>query len=266
MRRLGWTATDGSGLAVRDPSLVDARRVCAWCRGPMRAEARRDAKTCGQPCRQALHRFRVVPAGPTDAPARFAYADPPYPGLARRYYGCDEVDHCELVAKLVQDFPDGWALSTSAAALQAVLALCPSGVRVCVWVKGARATTAVRARNAFEPLIVAGGRLRHVAVSSSTRRGELATTDASRSTPTTPVASAGGRPVAPDLRDVLQWGGRQHSHPGALVGMKPAAFCEWMFRLLGAAAGDELVDLFPGSGAVSRAWGLYTSQLEVRRL
>lgn len=160
---------------------------------------------------------------------RFAYADPPYPGLARRYYGCPEVDHRELVDRLVAEFPDGWALSTSAEALQDVLGLCPPGVRTCPWVKGSRKGVSLRARNAWEPLIVAGGRPRRLG-------------------------------VAEDLDDVLLWGGRQHSHPGALIGMKSAAFCEWMFRQLGALVGDELVDLFPGSGAVTRAWRLYASQ------
>ncbi len=60
------------------------------------------------------------------------------------------------------------------------------------------------------------------------------------------------------LDDVLLWGGRQPSHPGALVGMKSAAFCEWVFRQLGAEPGDEFADLFPGSGAVSRAWRLFS--------
>jgi hypothetical protein len=160
---------------------------------------------------------------------RFGYADPPYPGLARKYYACAEVDHAELVARLVEGFPHGWALSTSASALPDVLRLCPPGARVAAWVRGPRKVPARRALNAWEPLIVVGGRARQVA-------------------------------VVEDLSDVLLWGGRQHSHPGALVGMKPAAFCEWMFRLLGAAQGDELVDLFPGSGAVTRAWKLYTSQ------
>jgi hypothetical protein len=59
------------------------------------------------------------------------------------------------------------------------------------------------------------------------------------------------------LDNTLAWGGRQHSHPDALVGMKPAAWCEWVFRMLGAQRGDELVDVFPGSGAVTRAWRLY---------
>jgi hypothetical protein len=41
--------------------------------------------------------------------------------------------------------------------------------------------------------------------------------------------------------------------------MKPAAFCEWVFRLLGAERQDSLTDFFPGSGAIARAWELYTS-------
>jgi hypothetical protein len=53
---------------------------------------------------------------------RFAYADPPYPGTARKYYGdqptfAGEVDHRQLVASLVDAGYDGWALSTSAKAL-----------------------------------------------------------------------------------------------------------------------------------------------------
>ncbi len=170
--------------------------------------------------------------------ALFAYADPPYPGLAGRYYDKPEVDHAALVSHLEAGYPDGWALSTSARALRGscpdsgapngVLALCPPSARICVWVRGARPGPARQARSAWEPLIVVGGR------------------------PTT-------LDVAQGLDDVLLWSGRQHSHPGAVVGMKSAAYCEWMFRLLGAHASDELVDLYPGSGAVGRAWSLYTS-------
>jgi hypothetical protein len=163
---------------------------------------------------------------------RFAYADPPYPGLARKYYGCEEVDHAELVSRLTAGPYDGWALSTSAAALRDVWALCPEGTRLNVWVNGPRKTKSYSALHAFEALLVFGGLERRV-------------------------------PVVEDLSDVLSWGGRQHSHPGALPGMKPAAFCEWMFRLLGASRGDHLDDLFPGSGAVERAWSLYTSPVDV---
>jgi hypothetical protein len=193
--------------------------------------------TCSKRCRQAKSRFKIRRAeiDATGRPLRFAYADPPYPGLARKYYGpeASEVDHAALVARLVEDFPDGWALSTSSEALRDVWALCPEGTRLAVWVNGGRAVKSYRALHAFEALLVFGGRPRP-------------------------------KPVVEDLRDVLTWGGRQHSHPNALPGMKPAAFCEWMFRLLGAARGDELVDLFPGSGAVSRAWELFTSPAPAR--
>lgn len=37
-------------------------------------------------------------------------------------------------------------------------------------------------------------------------------------------------------------------------GAKPLGFCYWLFDVLGLTPGDELVDLFPGSGAVSRPW------------
>jgi hypothetical protein len=47
--------------------------------------------------------------------------------------------------------------------------------------------------------------------------------------------------------------------PGHVIGAKPAAVCRWIFTLLGAAPGDILDDLYPGSGAVSRAWAAYTS-------
>jgi DNA modification methylase len=47
-----------------------------------------------------------------------------------------------------------------------------------------------------------------------------------------------------------------------VIGAKPAAFCRWVFELLGAAPGDVLEDLFPGSGAVGRAWQVYASRLQ----
>lgn len=149
-----------------------------------------------------------------------------------------EVDHEKLVRKLHRDY-DGWALSLSADSLPFVLAIVrrvvdPKRFRICIWVKGSRKGTAYRARNAWEPLIVVSGRSRQLS-------------------------------VAEDLDDVLVWGGRQHSHPRALVGMKPAPFCEWMFRLLGALPCDELVDVFPGSGAVMRAWRMFTGQSGSKR-
>ena len=52
---------------------------------------------------------------------RFAYADPPYIGQAKRHYShdplCAEVDHEELINRLFSEFPDGWALSASSSSL-----------------------------------------------------------------------------------------------------------------------------------------------------
>jgi hypothetical protein len=209
-------------------------RRCAWCRGPLRPGQRADAETCSQHCRQARH--RVAAAGPPllatrdgSPPMTFAYADPPYPGMARRCYGehpdyAGEVDHRELVDRLVGEFPDGWALSTSAAALPAVLALCPPDVRVAAWVRGERPTRSYRPLNAWEPVLYCGGR--PILLEPAERRVD---------------ALVHG--VAARRTDVDR-----------VVGAKPAAFAHWMFALLGATAGDQLLDLFPGSGGIARAW------------
>ena len=43
-------------------------------------------------------------------------------------------------------------------------------------------------------------------------------------------------------------------------GAKPDAFCLWLFDLLGMGPDDEFHDLFPGSGAVTRAWEKWRNQ------
>lgn len=151
-----------------------------------------------------------------------AYADPPYPGLARKYYAREEtyageVDHRALVASLAA-FGDGWALSTSSDALRDVLPLCPPRARVCAWVKPIGACPLTYGlHSSWEALIVVGGRQRR-----------------------------------PGRRD---WLAAQPARGGGdLPGRKPLAFCAFLFSALGLEAGDELVDLFPGSGIVGRAW------------
>ena len=42
--------------------------------------------------------------------------------------------------------------------------------------------------------------------------------------------------------------------PDRVTGAKPAAFVWWLFELLGLEPHDELADLFPGSGGVTRAF------------
>ncbi|WP_157249715.1 hypothetical protein [Nonomuraea typhae] len=226
-----------STAARADASRQNARQ-CAWCEQPIPGTARRDAVCCSVRCRQARHRFlRTVGTTPAVAPGRtlrLAYADPPYPGNARLYRGhrdyAGEVDHPALIAHLATY--DGWALSTSAAALPTVLALCPPGVRVAAWHRGERPTASRWPLNAWEPVIYTQGR----------------PNDPSR------------RTCATRRVDSLVHGiSAMTTLPERVIGAKPAAFCRWVFDLLGAQAGDSLDDLFPGSGAVSRAWAAFTT-------
>lgn len=184
---------------------------------------------------------------------KFAYADPPYPGQSWRVYGkhedyAGEVDHVELVARLVAEYPDGWALSTSASALPEVLALCPyrrgtdrknpgrvakgSSVRVLAWVKPQAPPYPVRVQFSWEPVILWGGR-----------------------------PYDGGPRTVKDVLTVSPQGHTFRAMPeGHVRGAKPPAFCRWIFNCLGAEPGDELDDLFPGSGAVTREWEAWRRQ------
>lgn len=221
---------------MTDPSLSDRR--CGWCEGPIPPRARRDAVYCCTLHRQAAHRFgkgrraRVA----TTKPMRFSFADPPYPGTAARYYRAQpdfagEVDHGQLIARLEHGYPDGWALSTSAAALRDVLLLCPPDVRVAAWVRGERPGAHLRPLSAWEPVIYRGGRALLTGPGPGRRTDALVHVARARTT-------MGRRRV---------------------VGAKPAVFAWWLFDLLGALPGDRLDDLFPGSGGIARAWDLYSS-------
>lgn len=219
------------------------RPRCGWCDKPIPAGKRRDARYCRQACRQAAHRFHagapavVAATARLEAadPRRLGYADPPYPGKAALYYldhpdYAGEVDHAELIHYLAATFPHGWALSTSADALPDLLELCPVGVKVAAWVRGHRNVASYRPLNAWEPVIYWPGPRRYIA--------------------------------APGERvDALVHGvSARTTDPRRVVGAKPAEFCYWLMGLLGAIPGDELVDIFPGSGGISRAWA------EVNRL
>jgi hypothetical protein len=242
-----WSVTADSGLVLDHQQLRIDTRLCAWCRRPIDATARVDAIYDTKKCRQAAWKFgraRIV-AERAEAPMRFAYLDPPYPGNARRLYGDHadyrgEVDHALLIRGAVGFFPDGWALSTSAAALSDVLELVlrsvgsprRSTVRVCPWVRGL-GSNGLQSHplllNTWEPVIVVGGRAKAPRPGPGRRLDSLVHTPRART-----------------------------SDPNRVKGAKPAAFCWWLFDLLGAQPGDELVDLFPGSGGVARAWDLFS--------
>jgi hypothetical protein len=166
-----------------------------------------------------------------DRPLRLAYADPPYPGNAGLYrthpdYG-GEVNHARLIGRLAAY--DGWALSTSAEALPSVLALCPRGVRVAAWHRGERPAPGRRPLYAWEPVIHFGGR------------------------------QLSRNPGDPRRVDSIVCGvAALTTLPGRVPGTKPAAVCRWIFGLLG----GTLDDLFPGSGAVTRAWAAYTGHTD----
>jgi hypothetical protein len=158
---------------------------------------------------------------------RFAYADPPYIGLAH-YYGKDarEVNHRLLIAHLVNDFPDGWALSCHSPSLKQILNLCPENIRVMAWVKPfASFKPGTNPAYAWEPVIVCGGRKKS--------RSEMTVRD---------------------------WVSCNITLRRGLKGAKPDGFCFWLFDVLGAQPGDEIEDLFPGSGAVTRAWQAFIGQ------
>ncbi|OHV39689.1 hypothetical protein BBK14_13540 [Parafrankia soli] len=198
---------------------------------------------CSTRCRQARHRFgrtvgHAAPGGAVGCGRgiRLAYADPPYPGKAWLYRDhpdyAGEVDHAALIARLAGY--DGWALSTSAAALPAVLALCPPGVRVAAWHRGERPTASRWPLSAWEPVLYRGGR---------------------PDDPSHPNTRIQTRRVDSLVHGIAP----MTTLPGRVIGTKPAAFARWIFQLLGAAPGDSLDDLFPGSGAITRAWHAYTT-------
>jgi hypothetical protein len=215
--------------------------VCSWCPKDIPTGSRSDAKFCSTRCRQASHRFhvpsrragavrRVQASAELLQPRRFAYADPPYPGLSRRYYRAHpdfggEVDHAELIRRL--STYDGWALSTSVSALPSLLPACPTDVRVAAWFRGERPVPSYSPLPGWEPVIYRGAR--HYLSSGSARRVD-ALVHVSR----------------PRLTDERR-----------TIGSKPAAFCAWLFQLLGLGPEDVLEDLFPGSGGVALAWETY---------
>ena len=152
---------------------------------------------------------------------RCGYADPPYLGQAHRHYRhdprCAEVDH-EALIKDLNDNYDGWALSCSSPSLRIILPLCPPDVRVGSWVKPFASYKAANPAYAWEPVIFKPCR---------TRKGRFVVRD---------------------------WVAENITLKRGLCGVKPPRFCYWLFEILAMEPEDEFIDLFPGSGAVTRAW------------
>lgn len=166
---------------------------------------------------------------------RFAYADPPYLGCGKLYpehpdarYWDSPLAHFDLIQDLQREFPDGWALSASSTSLYAILPMCPPDVRVAAWVKPFAAFKAnVRVAYTWEPVIFHGGRM-------SSKDGASVTRD--------------------HLAQVITF-------QRGLTGAKPERFCRWVADLLGYVDGDDLVDLFPGTGVMGKVMAQGTLQL-----
>lgn len=155
---------------------------------------------------------------------KIAYADPPYPGCAHLYKDhpdyAGEVDHEALIVRLENEF-DGWLLHTNSPAIPLLAPLVPEGARWMSWVKGFAAFKRnVPVAYAWEPVIVKAAR----------------------------------KPVVSKRLVMRDWIECSITLRKGLTGVKPEAVCHWGFEVLGARPEDDLVDLFPGTGAVAKAW------------
>lgn len=157
---------------------------------------------------------------------RLAFADPPYFGCCNLYGHyhpddrCwDDLDtHLALFYRLERDY-DGWVYCMTSTSLRAILPLAPPFVRVASWVKPFAAYKRnVRIAYTWEPVLFVPGR----------------------------DSSKDGAPVGRDhLAQVI-------TLRKGLTGAKPPEFCRWVLDLMGYVEGDEVADLFPGTGIMGR--------------
>lgn len=117
-------------------------------------------------------------------------------------------------------------MSLHTPSLKHILPLCPDGVRVAAWVKPfASFKPGVNPAYAWEPVIFRGG-----------------------------------RPRMRTEQTVRDWTACNITLKRGFTGAKPEDFCWWLFDLLGLRPTDNFADLFPGSGAVTRAWNSYRTE------
>ena len=165
---------------------------------------------------------------------KFAYVDPPYLGCGKLYaeHHPDALDwddpetHRNLIHRLGDEYPDGWAMSLHEPSLRVLLPMCPEDVRIAVWCKTfAVFKPGVNPAYAWEPVIWRGGR-------KYTRQDDT----------------------------VRDWHACPITLQRGLTGAKPRSFCRWIFGLLNAQPGDVLDDLFPGTHSVGAAWAEWSGE------
>lgn len=188
---------------------------------------------------------------------RFAVADPPYPGQSAKHYSghqdyAGEVDHRELAEQLGEY--DGWILHTSAPALLYVQqCLAATGempmdpetfkggtYRVYSWVKPFAAFKRnVKVAYTWEPVLI-----KPLRGAETNRIEEIVYRD---------HLICEERPEEAVVESITMKRG--------LTGAKPEKVCHWAFEAAGLHPDDDFYDLFPGSGAVTRAWESWRAHL-----
>jgi hypothetical protein len=170
----------------------------------------------------------------------FAYADPPYIGQSKKHYKDHpdydgEVDHRELIFNLMKDFPDGWVLSQGSRTLREILNYAHEAgaidVRIGAWVKPWAIYNDKNVAYAWEPILWRGGRKRNWRIRDTVKDWVMANAVMNR-----------------------------EDDPNHTKGTKPDEFCFWIFELLGMEIQDNLIDLYPGSGAVTKSWEKWKRQ------
>ena len=66
-----------------------------------------------------------------------------------------------------------------------------------------------------------------------------------------PVLFRGGRRGSRTADTPFDWCMESMRNGSPILGSKPPGFCSWVLRLLGYEEGDEIVDMFPGTGVMS---------------
>ena len=158
---------------------------------------------------------------------KFAYADPPYHRMGKKLYGKlhaeasiwdDQQTHIDLIGRLCDEYPDGWALSCNPKDLNWLLPHIPPECRVAVWTKTFHQIRPTSTQFAWEPVIW-----------HTTKKD----------------------PKRPMIRDWISGPAtRMKGTPGA----KPHYFNRWILDLLiYNSEEDTLDDLFPGSNGMAQA-------------
>lgn len=176
---------------------------------------------------------------------KLAIADPPYLGRADRWYGdgrgsgrtatvagrngrkpdhhpqAAEWDDPERHVQLVRDLAqyDGWLVAGAPGTERVLLEAAPADAQLGIWHRPNAMPGGGRVLRSYEPVVfrVPEGRR--------------------------------DRSTGPRVRDVLS----SPVLPQGFLGSKPPAWTRWALELLGYQPSDELVDIFPGSGAVAAA-------------